>query len=215
MNLSIDESKLSDEDKNNPTIQLLLEIIRQQAELIEQLKDEILTAGLQVSSYINVDVTGKTGKRLSAGWGKLEELGGLLDHVPFLHAAHHHDGAGGVGGHMLGDRAYGKGSGTFMGPTAQNDEVRFFRFLICDNLFRRRRAGAHPHFGFYALGKGRLLIGARRPSRLLDEFFASLFFFKGIACVAAVFGDDDDVHLGVLLFGGFNRLDQDELRVVG
>ena len=41
MKFSIDESKLSDEEKNNPTIQLLLEIIRQQAEVIEQLKDEI------------------------------------------------------------------------------------------------------------------------------------------------------------------------------
>ncbi len=41
MKLSIDESKLSDEDKKNPTVQLLLEIIRQQAEVIEQLKDEI------------------------------------------------------------------------------------------------------------------------------------------------------------------------------
>ncbi len=36
-----DESKISDEDKNNPTIIFLLEIIRQQSELIEQLKDEI------------------------------------------------------------------------------------------------------------------------------------------------------------------------------
>jgi hypothetical protein len=41
MKLSIDESKLSEEDKKNPTIQLLLEIIRQQAEEIQQLKDEI------------------------------------------------------------------------------------------------------------------------------------------------------------------------------
>lgn len=41
MKLSIDESKLSEEDRNNPTVQLLLEIIRQQAEVIEQLKDEI------------------------------------------------------------------------------------------------------------------------------------------------------------------------------
>jgi hypothetical protein len=41
MKLTIDESKLSDEDKSNPTVQLLLEIIRQQAEIIQQLKDEI------------------------------------------------------------------------------------------------------------------------------------------------------------------------------
>jgi hypothetical protein len=41
MKLSIDESKLSAEDKKNPTIQLLLEINRQQAEFIRQLKDEI------------------------------------------------------------------------------------------------------------------------------------------------------------------------------
>lgn len=41
MKLSIDESKLSDEDKSHPTIQLLLDIIRQQIKEIEQLKDEI------------------------------------------------------------------------------------------------------------------------------------------------------------------------------
>jgi len=41
MKLSIDESKLSEEDKKNPTVQLLLEIIRQQAEAIQQFKDEI------------------------------------------------------------------------------------------------------------------------------------------------------------------------------
>jgi hypothetical protein len=41
MSLSIDESKLSEEDRANPTIQLLLEIIRQQAEEIQRLKDEI------------------------------------------------------------------------------------------------------------------------------------------------------------------------------
>jgi ABC-type dipeptide/oligopeptide/nickel transport system ATPase component len=41
MKLSIDESKLSEEDRNNPTIQLLLEISRQQAEVIAQFKDEI------------------------------------------------------------------------------------------------------------------------------------------------------------------------------
>jgi len=41
MKLSIDESKLSEEDKKNPIIQLLLEINRQQAEVIQQLKDEI------------------------------------------------------------------------------------------------------------------------------------------------------------------------------
>ena len=41
MKLCIDESKLSEEDRKNPTVQLLLEIIRQQAEEIEQLKDEI------------------------------------------------------------------------------------------------------------------------------------------------------------------------------
>ena len=40
MRLSIDESKIPEEDKN-PTVVLLLEIIRQQAELIQQLKDEI------------------------------------------------------------------------------------------------------------------------------------------------------------------------------
>ena len=41
MKISIDESKLSEQDKQNPTVVLLLEIIRQQAETIEQLKDEI------------------------------------------------------------------------------------------------------------------------------------------------------------------------------
>ena len=41
MKLQIDESKLSEKDKQNPTVILLLEVIRQQAELIEQLKDEI------------------------------------------------------------------------------------------------------------------------------------------------------------------------------
>ena len=41
MRLPIDESKLSDTDRENPTVLLLLEIIRQQTELIEQLKDEI------------------------------------------------------------------------------------------------------------------------------------------------------------------------------
>lgn len=41
MSLSIDESKLSEEDRANPTTQLLLEIIRQQAEEIQKLKDEI------------------------------------------------------------------------------------------------------------------------------------------------------------------------------
>lgn len=41
MSLSIDESKLSEKDRANPTIQLLLEIIRQQAEEIQNLKDEI------------------------------------------------------------------------------------------------------------------------------------------------------------------------------
>lgn len=41
MKLSIDESKLSEEDKKNPTVQLLLEIIRQQAEEIQQFRDEI------------------------------------------------------------------------------------------------------------------------------------------------------------------------------
>jgi len=40
MRLPIDESKIPDEDKN-PTVLLLLEIIRQQAEQIQQLKDEI------------------------------------------------------------------------------------------------------------------------------------------------------------------------------
>ena len=37
MKLSIDESKLSAEDKKNPTIQLLLEINRQQAEFIRSI----------------------------------------------------------------------------------------------------------------------------------------------------------------------------------
>lgn len=41
MTISIDESKLSETDKQNPTVLLLLETIRQQAETIEQLKDEI------------------------------------------------------------------------------------------------------------------------------------------------------------------------------
>jgi hypothetical protein len=41
MKFSIDESKLSKEDRKSPTIQLLLEINRQQAEEIQQLKDEI------------------------------------------------------------------------------------------------------------------------------------------------------------------------------
>jgi hypothetical protein len=41
MKLSIDESKLCEEDRKNPTIQLLLEINRQQAEEIQQLRDEI------------------------------------------------------------------------------------------------------------------------------------------------------------------------------
>ena len=41
MKLSINESKLSEEDRKNATIQLLLEINRQQAEEIQQLKDEI------------------------------------------------------------------------------------------------------------------------------------------------------------------------------
>ncbi len=41
MKLTIDESKLSEEDKKNPTVQLLLEIIRQQAEEIQRLRDEI------------------------------------------------------------------------------------------------------------------------------------------------------------------------------
>ena len=40
MRLPIDESKIPDEDKN-PTVLLLFEIIRQQAEQIQQLKDEI------------------------------------------------------------------------------------------------------------------------------------------------------------------------------
>jgi len=37
----IDESKIPDKDRENPTVLMLMEIIRQQAELIEQLKDEI------------------------------------------------------------------------------------------------------------------------------------------------------------------------------
>lgn len=41
MSLSIIESKLSEKDRTNPTVQLLLEINRQQAEEIQQLKDEI------------------------------------------------------------------------------------------------------------------------------------------------------------------------------
>lgn len=41
MKLSIDESKISEQDKQNPTVLLLLEVIRQQAETIEQLRDEI------------------------------------------------------------------------------------------------------------------------------------------------------------------------------
>jgi hypothetical protein len=41
MKLTIDESKLSDEDRSNTTIQMLLEINRQQSEIIQQLKDEI------------------------------------------------------------------------------------------------------------------------------------------------------------------------------
>ena len=41
MRLPIDASKIPDEDKQNPTVLLLLEIIRQQAEQIQQLKDEI------------------------------------------------------------------------------------------------------------------------------------------------------------------------------
>lgn len=41
MRLPIDESKISEKDKQNPTILFLLDIIRQQAETIEQLKDEI------------------------------------------------------------------------------------------------------------------------------------------------------------------------------
>jgi hypothetical protein len=46
MSLSIDESKLSEKDRANPTVQLLLEIIRQQAEEIQQLKDEINSPSL-------------------------------------------------------------------------------------------------------------------------------------------------------------------------
>ena len=38
MGLPIDESKLPEKDKN-PTVLLLLEIIREQAEIIQQLKD--------------------------------------------------------------------------------------------------------------------------------------------------------------------------------
>jgi hypothetical protein len=41
MRLPIDESKISEKDKQNPTVLLLLDIIRQQAETIEKLKDEI------------------------------------------------------------------------------------------------------------------------------------------------------------------------------
>jgi hypothetical protein len=41
MKLPIDESKISELDKQNPTVLLLLEVIRQQAETIEQLRDEI------------------------------------------------------------------------------------------------------------------------------------------------------------------------------
>jgi hypothetical protein len=41
MRLPIDTSKIPDEDKENPTVLLLLEIISQQAEQIQQLKDEI------------------------------------------------------------------------------------------------------------------------------------------------------------------------------
>jgi hypothetical protein len=41
MRLPIDASKIPDEDKENPTVLLLLEIISQQAEQIQQLKDEI------------------------------------------------------------------------------------------------------------------------------------------------------------------------------
>jgi hypothetical protein len=41
MKLPIDESKISELDKQNPTVWLLLEVIRQQAETIEQLRDEI------------------------------------------------------------------------------------------------------------------------------------------------------------------------------
>ena len=40
MRLPIDDSKISEEDKN-PTVLLLLEIIKQRGELIQQLKDEI------------------------------------------------------------------------------------------------------------------------------------------------------------------------------
>ena len=40
MRLTIDESKIPEEDKNS-TVSLLLEILRQQRELIQQLKDEI------------------------------------------------------------------------------------------------------------------------------------------------------------------------------
>ena len=40
MRLTIDESKIPEEDKNS-TVLLLLEIVHQQGELIQQLKDEI------------------------------------------------------------------------------------------------------------------------------------------------------------------------------
>jgi hypothetical protein len=40
MRLPIDDSKIPEEDKN-PTVLLLLDIIKQQGELIQQLKDEI------------------------------------------------------------------------------------------------------------------------------------------------------------------------------
>ena len=40
MRLPLDESKIPEEDKN-PTVLFLLEVSRQQAELIQQLKDEI------------------------------------------------------------------------------------------------------------------------------------------------------------------------------
>ena len=41
MRLTIDESKIPEEDKQNSTVLLLLEILHQQGELIQQLKDEI------------------------------------------------------------------------------------------------------------------------------------------------------------------------------
>jgi hypothetical protein len=40
MRLTIDESKIPEEDRNS-TVVLLLEIVHQQGELIQQLKDEI------------------------------------------------------------------------------------------------------------------------------------------------------------------------------